>query len=81
MGSDLTFHLGQVAILFVVALGRAFHEFEEMAQVFSFSGFELAKLNAYSERWTALGHNSGKDDAFDPDFAVGQPEAYFYRDA
>ena len=64
-------------MLAVVALGRAFDEFEEMTQVFAFSGFEFGKLDAHAKGWTALGDNSGKDESFDPDLSIGQPEADF----
>src|SRR5678815_5476660 len=78
MGGGLALHLGQIPILAVVALGGAFDEFEEMPQVLALGGFEFRKFDAHAEGRAALGNNPSKNDAFDPDLAIGQPYPDFH---
>src|SRR6476646_5386378 len=78
IGGRLALHLGQIPILAVVALGRAFDEFEEMTQVLALGGFEFRKFDAYAKGRTALGNNPSENDAFDPDLPIGQPETDFH---
>src|SRR5882724_2489005 len=74
----LAFHLRQIAVFGVVALGGAFDELEEVTQVFAFRGFELREFDTNAEGRTALGYDSRQDQALDPDFSIGQPETDFH---
>lgn len=49
IAAGLAFHLRQVAVLGVVALGGTFDELEKVAQVFAFRGFELGEFNTNAE--------------------------------
>src|ERR1700680_1024935 len=76
--ATLAFHLRQIAVLDVVALGRAFDEPEKVTQIFAFCGFKLGEFDTDAERWAALGNDSGQDETLDPDLSIGQPETDFY---
>src|SRR5271156_3748198 len=73
----LALHLRQIALLALVGLGRAFHEFQELAQGFAFGWVEIVKLETNSEAGIASGHDAIKDQTFNPDFSVGHPESDF----
>ena len=60
-----------------VAFGCAFHELQEMSQVFPFGDFEFGELYPDPKRWTALSHDPGENKSFDPDLPIGQPETDF----
>ena len=77
----LSLKLCEIAVFFVVALGRAFDKLEKMPQVFALGGFEFGKFDAHAEGWTALGNNPGEDEALDPNLAVSQPKIDFYSDS
>ena len=74
----LALQLRQIPVLGIIALGRVFDELEKVAQVFAFGVLKLGKFDPHSERWTAVGNNSSQDEAFDPDFSVGQSKTDFY---
>src|SRR2546426_3151584 len=74
----LALQFRQISLLAEVALGGALHELEEVPQGFAFGRIQFGILDANAEARTALGHNPGENDAFDPDFPVGQPKADFY---
>ena len=74
----LALQLRQIPVLGIIALGRVFDELEKVAQVFAFAILKLGKFDPHSERWTAVGNNSSQDEAFDPDFSVGQSKTDFY---
>ena|SRR5437762_1476015 len=75
---SLALQLCKISIFAVIAPGSAFDEPQEMTQVFPFSGLKVGKLDSYTKGRTALGNNSGKDNALDPDFSIRQPEADLY---
>ena len=79
--TGLSLKLCEIAVFFVVALGRAFDKLEKMPQIFALGGFEFGKFDAHAEGWTALGNNAGEDEALDPNLAVSQPKTDFYSDS
>ena len=61
IGTGLTFQLCEISVVGVVALGRAFDELEECAQVFAFSRLKLREFDTNAKRWAAFGDDSGQD--------------------
>src|SRR5450432_897519 len=54
-----------------------FDKLQKFPQGIFFRRFELGKLDAHSEAGITAGHDAIDDQAFDPDLAVGHPEADF----
>ena len=74
----LALQLCKISVFAVVAPGRAFDESQKMTQVLAFGGLKVGEFDPYTKGRTALGNNSGKDNALDPDFSIRQPEADLY---
>ena len=64
----------------IFALGSAggfLHELEELAKIFPLSGRHATEANSNSSGRTAAGDDPVQRETFDPDLAIGEPQADF----
>ena len=64
----------------IFALGSAggfLHELEELAEIFPLSGRHATEANSNSSGRTAAGDDPVQRETFDPDLAIGKPQADF----
>ena len=73
----LALHLRQIALLALVALGDAFHEFQELAEGFAFGRLQTVEFEANSKAGIAAGNDPIEDQTLNPDFPIGHPQSDF----